>query len=79
MSAPSIFAAAMNAAVLLGRLANGPGARLSVASHHSDPAGGPTDTIGRVVAEHMQASLAQPIIIENVGGADSNNGTARSR
>src|SRR5262245_23089522 len=32
------------------------------------PAGGPTDTIGRTVAEGMRASLRQPIIIENVTG-----------
>jgi tripartite-type tricarboxylate transporter receptor subunit TctC len=28
------------------------------------PAGGPTDTIGRVVAEGMRASLGQPVIID---------------
>jgi tripartite-type tricarboxylate transporter receptor subunit TctC len=35
------------------------------------PAGGPTDTIGRVVAEgmRMRASLAPPVVIDNVGGA----------
>jgi tripartite-type tricarboxylate transporter receptor subunit TctC len=33
------------------------------------PAGGPTDTIGRVVAEGMRASLGQSIVIDNVGGA----------
>jgi hypothetical protein len=32
------------------------------------PAGGPTDTIGRVVAEGMRASLG-PVVIDNVGGA----------
>lgn len=35
-------------------------------------AGGPTDAIARIVAERMRASLGQPIVIENVGGA---NGT----
>ena len=34
------------------------------------PAGGPTDTIARVVAERMRVSLGQPLIIENVTGAD---------
>jgi tripartite-type tricarboxylate transporter receptor subunit TctC len=33
-------------------------------------AGGTTDVIGRVVAERMGQSLGQPIIIENVTGAD---------
>jgi tripartite-type tricarboxylate transporter receptor subunit TctC len=32
------------------------------------PAGGPTDTIGRIVAEGMRVSLRQPVIIENVTG-----------
>jgi tripartite-type tricarboxylate transporter receptor subunit TctC len=33
-------------------------------------AGGPTDTIARVVTQRMRASLGQPIVIENVGGAE---------
>ena len=33
-------------------------------------AGGPTDTIARVVTEQMRSSLGQPIIIENVPGAE---------
>src|SRR4030088_3227825 len=33
------------------------------------PAGGPTDAIGRIVAEGMRASLGQPVIVENVSGA----------
>src|SRR5262245_2948902 len=32
-------------------------------------AGGPTDTIGRIMGERMRASLGQPVIIENVTGA----------
>jgi tripartite-type tricarboxylate transporter receptor subunit TctC len=40
-------------------------------------AGSVTDTIGRVVAERMRASLRQPIIVENVSGADGNIGTDR--
>lgn len=39
--------------------------------------GGPTDTIGRIVAQHMQATLGQSIIIENVGGASGTIGTGR--
>jgi len=32
-------------------------------------AGGPTDTLARVLAERMRASLGQPVIVENVAGA----------
>ena len=32
-------------------------------------AGGPTDTVGRLVAEKMSKELGQQIIVENVGGA----------
>ena len=32
-------------------------------------AGGPTDTIGRIITERMRASLGQPIVIENNGAA----------
>ncbi len=33
------------------------------------PAGGPADTIGRVFAEKLSATLGQPVVIENRGGA----------
>ena len=42
------------------------------------PPGGPTDTISRLLAEHMRASLGQPIIIENVGGAGGSVGVGRA-
>jgi tripartite-type tricarboxylate transporter receptor subunit TctC len=32
-------------------------------------AGGPTDTIGRIITEHMRVSLGQTIVIENNGAA----------
>lgn len=32
-------------------------------------AGGPTDTIGRILADHMGRTLHQPVVIENVAGA----------
>lgn len=32
-------------------------------------AGGPTDTVGRLIAEKMSADLGQQIIVENIGGA----------
>jgi tripartite-type tricarboxylate transporter receptor subunit TctC len=40
-------------------------------------AGGPTDTITRIVAERMRASLGQTVIIENVTGADGSIGVGR--
>jgi tripartite-type tricarboxylate transporter receptor subunit TctC len=42
------------------------------------PPGGPTDTIGRILAERMRISLGQPVIIENIGGAAGTLGTARA-
>jgi tripartite-type tricarboxylate transporter receptor subunit TctC len=41
------------------------------------PAGGPTDTIGRIMAEGMRAALGQPVIIENAAGASGSIGTGR--
>src|SRR5690242_11344512 len=41
-------------------------------------AGGPTDTIARIITEGMRASLGQPIIIENVGGADGGIAVGRA-
>jgi tripartite-type tricarboxylate transporter receptor subunit TctC len=41
------------------------------------PAGGPTDTIARIVSEQMSASLAQPIVVENVTGAAGAIGAGR--
>ena len=40
-------------------------------------AGGPTDTIGRTVAERMRAELGQPIVLENVTGAAGSIGLGR--
>ena len=33
------------------------------------PPGGSTDAIARIMAERMRASLGQPVVIENIGGA----------
>src|SRR6516162_6221984 len=40
--------------------------------------GSSTDVIGRILAERMRKSLAQPIIIENIGGADGTIGAGRA-
>jgi tripartite-type tricarboxylate transporter receptor subunit TctC len=40
-------------------------------------AGGPNDTIGRIVTERMRMSLGQPVIIENVAGANGTIGVGR--
>jgi tripartite-type tricarboxylate transporter receptor subunit TctC len=41
------------------------------------PAGGPTDTIARIVSEPMSTFLGQPIVIENVTGAAGTIGAGR--
>jgi tripartite-type tricarboxylate transporter receptor subunit TctC len=41
------------------------------------PAGGPTDAVGRIIAQGLQASLGRPVIIENIGGAAASLGTER--
>jgi tripartite-type tricarboxylate transporter receptor subunit TctC len=40
-------------------------------------AGGPTDTIGRILLERMQASLGQSVVVENVAGAGGTIATGR--
>ncbi len=41
-------------------------------------AGGPTDTLARVVGDRLRSELGQPVIIENVTGAGSTLGTTRA-
>jgi tripartite-type tricarboxylate transporter receptor subunit TctC len=41
-------------------------------------AGGATDVIARIVAERMRVSLGQPVIIENVTGANGTIGVGRA-
>ena len=41
------------------------------------PAGGPTDTLARILTDHMSTSLGQPIIIENVSGGGGSVGVGR--
>jgi tripartite-type tricarboxylate transporter receptor subunit TctC len=41
-------------------------------------AGDLADTLGRILAERMRQSLKQPIIVDNVGGADGSIAAGRS-
>ena len=41
------------------------------------PPGGPTDTVGRVMAEHMKTTLGQTVVIENVTGAGGTIGMGK--
>jgi tripartite-type tricarboxylate transporter receptor subunit TctC len=41
-------------------------------------AGGITDVVGRVVTERMTKSIGQPIIVENVSGAEGSIGVGRA-
>src|SRR5688572_24650707 len=40
-------------------------------------AGGPTDTVARLIAESMSRTLGQSVIVENIGGAGGTIGMAR--
>jgi tripartite-type tricarboxylate transporter receptor subunit TctC len=41
------------------------------------PAGGATNTLARILAEHMKMTLGQTIVVENVGGAGGSIGVGR--
>ena len=40
-------------------------------------AGGPTDVVGRIVAERLSDVLGQQVVVENVGGAGGMTGAQR--
>jgi tripartite-type tricarboxylate transporter receptor subunit TctC len=42
------------------------------------PPGGNVDVVGRVLAERMRGSLGQPIIVENIAGANGSIGVGRT-
>ena len=41
------------------------------------PAGGPSDSLARILSEPIRAALGQPVVIENVAGAGGNIGIGR--
>jgi tripartite-type tricarboxylate transporter receptor subunit TctC len=41
------------------------------------PAGGPTDTVARILADHLKDTLGQPMLVENVTGAGATIGLGR--
>ena len=41
------------------------------------PAGGPSDTLARILAEQMPGALGQPVVVENGAGASGSIGVAR--
>jgi len=42
-------------------------------------AGGPTDVVARIVADHMSRTLGQQILIENISGAGGTTGITRAK
>lgn len=40
-------------------------------------AGGPTDTVGRLIARAMEVDLKQPVVVENIGGPGGTIGAGR--
>src|SRR6516165_8892610 len=41
------------------------------------PPGGPTDTLARIIADAMQGSLGQPVVVETLSGASGTIATGR--
>ena len=70
-----IAVAALIAAGSQGRAQTWPSSSLTMVVPFA--AGGPMDTIGRIVAARLAAVLGQPVVVENVGGAGGMTGAAR--
>jgi tripartite-type tricarboxylate transporter receptor subunit TctC len=81
MISKRIFLSAI-AAVCCGLIAMGPASAENYPSHPITmvlpfSAGGPTDTLARIIGARMQVLLGQPVIIENVTGAAGTIGVGR--
>ena len=66
-------AAALPAVSRIARAQSYPSRPITIIVPYS--AGGPTDTVGRVMAERMRDLLGQPVVVENVTGAAGSIGT----
>ena len=73
-------------AVAISAIGGGPGRpALAQAGYPNRPismvipfaAGGPTDTVGRLIAQAMGAELGQTVVVENAGGAGGTIGAQR--
>ena len=70
--------------LLAGAAALGAGAPLGARAYPVRPitlvvpfaAGGSTDILARIVSDHLQRALKQPVVVENRTGASGNIGTA---
>ena len=72
----------LTVAIILGLLAAGGTAATSFPTRPITlivpfPAGGPSDSVARIVSDRMRTSLGQPVIVENVSGAGGTIGLAR--
>jgi tripartite-type tricarboxylate transporter receptor subunit TctC len=74
----SLLAAVVCLAVLMTGAAAQPWPTRPITAVVPASAGGPTDTIGRIVMARVQQALGQTIIIENVGGASGTIATSRA-
>ena len=68
-------AAALPAASRLARAQSYPSRQITMIVPFA--AGGPADTVGRILAERMRTSLGQTVVIENVPGAGGSIGVGR--
>ena len=73
----SLFAATALAATLIAGAAQAEYPERTITMVVPFAAGGPTDTVARLVAESMSKDLGQQVIVENVGGAGGTLGAGR--
>jgi len=63
------------AAAVAARAQNFPSRTVSIVVPY--PAGGPTDTLARIIADRMQTALNQSVIVEDIGGGGGSIGVGR--